>query len=139
MSAPMARGDRTANRDDAACCPTARRCASTPTMPTDDLRTRYEAAVAALRDAAAAKRHEGMSDEAVARWVVAERNALKAAYRDLTPAPMLARIVARTVQRYGSLSGPTVEELRASGKSWADIIESATRPGKHPNSFFSGD
>lgn len=25
--------------------------------------------------------------------------------------------------------GPSVEQLRASGKSWGDIIKSATRPG----------
>jgi hypothetical protein len=105
-------------------------------MSTENLRGRYECAVAGLRDAASARLRAGMSEEAVARWVVEERNALKAAYRNLTPAPALARIVARTVQRYGSLSGPSVDDLRASGKSWAEIIDSATRPGKHPDSFF---
>ncbi|MDM0047729.1 hypothetical protein QTI04_01815 [Variovorax sp. J22R115] len=34
--------------------------------------------------------------------VVGERNALKQAHRDLTPAPMSARIDARTLERYGN-------------------------------------
>lgn len=116
-------------------CPTGRM----PDVTPDNLRTRYEAEVAALRQAALERQRAGASEEAVARWVVGERNALKAAYRALTPAPTLARIVARTIERYGSISGPSVEDLRGQGKSWADIIDSATRPGSHPDSFFGRD
>jgi hypothetical protein len=100
------------------------------------LRLRYEAAVAALAHAAAEKLHAGVSEEAVARWAVAERNALKQTYRGLTPAPVLARIVSRTLERYGNAMGPSADELRATGKSWRDIIDSATRPGAHGDAFF---
>lgn len=30
---------------------------------------------------------------------------------------------------YGNPLGPTIEQLRAQGKTWEQIIESATRPG----------
>lgn len=99
----------------------------------------YETAVAALSDAAMEKLGSGTSEEEVARWVVAERNALKQTYRDRTPAPVLARIVARTMERYGNAMGPSVDELRAAGKSWQDIIDSATRAGEHDDAFFGQD
>ncbi len=108
-------------------------------MPSDPLRRRYEADVGALREAVSRRLDAGLGEEAVARWVVAERNALKERYRGLTPAAVLARIVPRTVQSYGSLDGPTADQLRARGKSWAEIIDSATRPGNHGDAFFLGD
>ena len=105
-------------------------------MPTRGLRLKYEAEVAALREVVSEKLRSGGSEEAVARWVVGERNALKDKYRNLTPAPVMARIVARTMQRYGSMTGPSVDELRANGKSWAEIIDSATRAGDHGQALF---
>jgi filamentous hemagglutinin len=104
-------------------------------MPTD-LRSEYENAVSALRQAADARLASGCSEEDVAHWVVAERNLIKETYRRLTPAPLLARIVARTETLYGRPDGPTVEDLRASGRSWTGIIDSATRAGSHRSALF---
>ncbi len=108
-------------------------------MPHHNVRSMYEAAVAALADAAAQKLQSGASEEDVARWVVVERDALKQRYRSLTPAPVLARIVARTVERYGNPIGPSIDALRATGKSWKAIIDSATRAGVHGHDFFGTD
>jgi hypothetical protein len=33
------------------------------------------------------------------------------------------------MQRYGDKLGPTIEWLRNQGKTWKQIIESASRPG----------
>ncbi len=107
-------------------------------MSSHSVRLMYEAAVAALAGAASDKLRTGASEEAVARWAVAERNVLKQAYRDLTPSPALARIVARTQARYGNPTGPSADELRAAGKSWAEIIDSATRAGDHGDAFTAG-
>jgi hypothetical protein len=47
----------------------------------------------------------------------------------LTPVDKLAEIYARNVQKYGDKLGPTIDWLRSKGKSWDQIIESATRTG----------
>lgn len=70
-----------------------------------------------------------MSSEQIARTLHAERNALKVQYRELTPADMLEKIEQRNLQKYGDKIGPSIEQLRNNGKSWDDIIESATRSG----------
>ena len=105
-------------------------------MPKQSLRMMYEAAVAELSNAAVSKLDAGVSEEDVARWAVAERNILKQAYRDLTPESILGRIVARTLERYGNEMGPSVDDLRSAGKSWRQIIHSATRAGDHGDDFF---
>ena len=38
-------------------------------------------------------------------------------------------IYARNIEKYGDKLGPTVDWLRAKGKSWEQIIESAGRSG----------
>ncbi|WP_198086260.1 hemagglutinin [Variovorax sp. E3] len=105
-------------------------------MSTHALRLKYEAAVVALGDAASQLLRSGASEEHVARWAVAERNALKEEYRKLTPALVVARIAAKTLERYGNTMGPSADDLRAVGKSWREIIDSATRPGDHGTAFF---
>ena len=107
-------------------------------MTDPNVRAQYEAAVAQLAQAAALKLGAGVPEEAVARWVAVERDALKQAFRARTPAPVLARIVARTVARYGNEVGPSVDDLRTAGKSWREIIQSATRAGEHDEDFFQG-
>ena len=93
------------------------------------LRSRYEAAVLALRTQVAAMRGDDASSETIARAVHAERRRLTAASKELTPEPWRSRIHTRTLAAYGDPIGPTIENLRARGKSWDDIIASATRPG----------
>jgi len=99
------------------------------------LRSRYEAAVLALRAQVAAMRGVGVSSETIARAVHVERRRLTIAFKEVTPEPWRSRIHTRTLATYGDPIGPTIENLRARGKSWDDIIAGATRPG----SWFSSD
>jgi len=98
-------------------------------MAESDLRSRYEVAVVELRVRVAALREEGRSSEMIARAVHAERRQLAAVFKELTPEPLRSRILRRTLAIYDDSIGPTIENLRARGKSWDDIIDSATRPG----------
>ena len=75
----------------------------------------------------------GSSEEDVARWAVPQRNRIKREFRELTPPSALATIEAWTLARYGNVLGPTVEQLRACGKSWGEIVAAASRPGKTPD------
>ena len=97
-----------------------------------DLRLQYEAAVSELEEKTSSMLASGIGEEQVACWAVEQRGLLKLKYRESTPADALAVIEAWTFKRYGNSLGPTVEQLRARGKSWADIIHSAARPGKQP-------
>ena len=74
-------------------------------------------------------RGAGASPEQIARALHAERRALGEQFKALTPADKLAEITQRNVQRYGNPLGPSVDWLRRQGKSWEQIIESASRPG----------
>jgi RHS repeat-associated protein len=93
------------------------------------LRAEYEAAVKGLADRAASMRAAGATPEEIARELSAARRALGVEYKALTPADKLAEIYARNEEKYTDRLGPTVEWLREHGKSWEDIIESASRPG----------
>ncbi len=98
-------------------------------MAAGDLRARYEQSVVALRTQVAAMRREGLSAEVIARAMHAERRRLAAAFKELTPEPLRSQIYNRTRAVYGDPLGPTLERLRAKGRSWDEIIDSATRPG----------
>lgn len=50
-------------------------------------------------------------------------------YKDLTPPAERQRIYARNIEVYGDPLGPTIDFLRAQGRSWEDIVQSAVRPG----------
>ena len=91
------------------------------------LRQQYIDDVASLSDLAS--RASGANAAATARLLHAERNALKLQYRELTPPDLLKTIEARNTKLYGNPLGPSIDQLRAAGKSWDDIIESATRAG----------
>jgi hypothetical protein len=98
-----------------------------------DLRLAYETAVAELAAQVAQRLAAGVAQEQVARWAAGERDRLKQVYRDKTPPDALAIIEARSLAQYGNSIGPSVDQLRAGGKSWADIAASAGRPGKQPD------
>jgi hypothetical protein len=42
---------------------------------------------------------------------------------------MVEQFELRNIQKYGNPVGPSIEQLRASDKTWEQIIESATRSG----------
>lgn len=69
------------------------------------------------------------SPEAIARAVSQMRREIGIKYKDLTPPGKLAEIYERNLKRYGDRLGPTVEWLRERGKTWEQIIESASRTG----------
>lgn len=97
-----------------------------------DIRALYETAVRDLRARAVEMRRDGVPAEAIARELHAERRRLAATFKALTPEPYRTRIYERTVRVYGNELGPSIEFLRAQGKTWEAIIESAMRPGRPP-------
>lgn len=96
------------------------------------LRNDYEDHVRALAQTAEQMRRDGADIETIARVLHAERRALAEKYKALTPEPMRRRIHDRTASVYDDPLGPTIDYLRAQGRSWDDIIESAMRPGPLP-------
>jgi hypothetical protein len=78
-------------------------------------------------------RGDAASSETIARTAHTERRRLTADFKALTPEPWGSRIQARTLADYGDPVGPAIETLWARGKSWDDIIDSATRPGSWPS------
>jgi AraC-like DNA-binding protein len=101
-------------------------------MTRGPLRLEYEARVMALRGRADAMHRDGLSLEAIAKALHAERRTLCEAFKERTPEPQRTRIARRTYAIYGDPFGPSVEYLRAKGKNWDEIIESASRPGSPP-------
>ena len=93
------------------------------------LRQAYVQAVAELGPMADSLRAAGAETEQIARALHAERRAIGEEFKALTPADKLAEIYERNLQKYGDKLGPSVDWLRAQGKSWDQIIESATRTG----------
>jgi hypothetical protein len=93
------------------------------------LRQAYVDAVSELKPMADSLKMAGADIEALARALHAERRAIGEQFKALTPADKLAEIYERNLQKYGDKLGPTVDWLRAHGKSWDQIIESATRTG----------
>lgn len=82
-----------------------------------------------LDDVGLNARAAGQSPEATARMLHAERNALKLKYRDLSPPEAVKRFELRNIEKYGDPLGPSIEQLRAQGKTWEQIIDSASRAG----------
>ncbi|MNT71113.1 hypothetical protein D3C72_2095670 [compost metagenome] len=70
-----------------------------------------------------------MPSEQVARALHQLRRDLGVQYKNLTPAEILETIYARNLEKYGDKLGPSIDWLRANGKSWDEIIETASRPG----------
>jgi hypothetical protein len=93
------------------------------------LRQAYENEVRAIGPEAERRLAAGESPEAVARWAHSVRRALGVEYKSLTPPNVLEQIYSRNIEKYGDPLGPTIEWLRNQGKTWVDIIESASRSG----------
>ena len=93
------------------------------------LRQAYVDDVASIADDVAAWQKAGADPEFIAREAWANRRALGIQYKNLTPAETLTEIHARNLGRYGDPLGPSIEWLRGQGRTWEQIIESATRTG----------
>ena len=74
-------------------------------------------------------RNAGHSVEQIARTLHAERRALGKKYKKLTPPDKLKQIYERNLRNYKDKFGPSFDFLRDEGKSFEEIIKSATRPG----------
>jgi hypothetical protein len=74
-------------------------------------------------------RLQGKSSEEIARTVNAQRNQLKLDYRAQTNPTEVAKYEQRNMTLYQNPVGPTVEQLIQKGKTWDDIINSASKPG----------
>jgi len=74
-------------------------------------------------------RAAGATPEQVARQLHQMRRELGVKYKSLTPPEKLEEIYTRNLQKYGDKLGPSIEWLRSKGKSWEQIIESASRSG----------
>jgi hypothetical protein len=96
---------------------------------TPALRQAYVDDVASIADEVAAWQKAGADPELIAREAWANRRALGIQYKNITPADELARIQARNLKKYGDPLGPSIEWLRSRGRTWEQIIESATRTG----------
>jgi RHS repeat-associated protein len=93
------------------------------------LRQQYIDAVGGLAGKVPGMRAAGRSPEEIARALHAERRALGEQFKNLTPESKRLEIYERNMQLYGDKLGPSIDWLRAQGKSWEQIIESATRTG----------
>ena len=93
------------------------------------LRQAYIGEVEALKDTTAQLRAAGKSPEEIARALHQMRRDIGIKYKDLTPPDKLAEIYARNLEKYGDELGPTIDYLRGKGKSWEEMIESASRSG----------
>lgn len=71
----------------------------------------------------------GKSSEEIARKVHGMRRDIGIKFKSLTPPNKLKQIYQRNLDKYGDELGPSIEWLRKEGKSWDQIIESATRTG----------
>ena len=94
-----------------------------------DIRDEYENEVRGLKNKAQQMRENGYSEEEIARTLYTDRRELGIKYKAMTPPDKLEEIYQRNEQKYGDKLGPSIDYLRGKGKSWSDIIDSATRPG----------
>jgi filamentous hemagglutinin len=93
------------------------------------LRQAYVEQVGMLEEIALSMRAAGATPEQVARQVSGMRRELGVKFKNITPPEKLEEIYARNLKQYGDKLGPTIEWLRAKGKSWEQITESASRAG----------
>lgn len=93
------------------------------------LRVAYETEVKGLSSIANKMRARGSSPEEIARVLHGLRREIGVKYKSLTPDNLLQGIYKRNIVRYGDKLGPSIEYLRQQGKSWEEIIRSASKPG----------
>lgn len=93
------------------------------------LRQNYVREVHELQVSASKMKVKNQNLEDIARYAHEARTNLKLKYREYTPPNLLETIDARNMAKYGNKIGPTFETLISKGKSFEQIIESATRAG----------
>ncbi len=107
----------------------ARKAANRKRIVLPPLRAAYVKEVEGLSAIANRMRLAGKSSEEIAKVLHSLRRELGVKYKSLTPDNLLNQIYQRNIEKYGDKLGPTIDYLRQQGKSWDDIINSATRTG----------
>jgi hypothetical protein len=108
-------------------------------IKSNPLRQEYENAVQGLSELSKKLKADGLSDEAIARQLHEARRDLGMKYKDLSPQLLKEYIYDVNIGRYQDPLGPTIDYLvKVKGKTWADIIDSATRPNPDVNSLLGG-
>jgi hypothetical protein len=97
------------------------------------LRKLYQAGAKAIAEEAQLMLSRGVPEAQVAEWATKARNALKQQIRDKGARIIKALAEARNMKKYGNPVGPSAEELRAKGKTNAQIIEGAERSNPRVN------
>jgi hypothetical protein len=95
-------------------------------------RQEYESLVMSLKSMSVQMRESDEDVEMIARTLHSARRSLAIQYKELTEEPLRSQLYKRSFEMYGDGTGPTIEYLRAKGKSWDQIIDSACRPGRLP-------
>ena len=93
------------------------------------LRQQYIDGVKGLSSKVSGMRKAGLSPEQIARSLQAQRRALGEQFKNVTDPKLLEQIYQRNLAKYGDKLGPSIDWLRARGKTWEQIIDSASRPG----------
>ncbi|MBF9245826.1 hypothetical protein I4I80_16955 [Pseudomonas syringae pv. tomato] len=93
------------------------------------LRQNYVRAVYELKKTINRMRASGTDLEEIAKHAHEARTNLKIEYRKFTPPELLETINARNMNKYGNPMGPTFDDLINKGKTFEQIIDSATRAG----------
>ena len=102
------------------------------------LRQAYEEEVANLSKQGNDLLKQGTSKKSVARTLNQARRDLGIKYKDATPQPLRNYIYDLNQERYGDPLGPKFEGMLRDGKTYDQIIESASRPNANIDSLLSG-
>ena len=91
------------------------------------LRLEYEEKVRNLKDLETELRKQGLSENEIAYTLHNKRREIGKVYKEEAPPLFQEYIYIATANKYGDPLGPTFEQL-AERKSYAEIIESSSRP-----------
>ena len=90
-------------------------------------KTAYINKVAALKQVAERDLAAGQKEEDVARKVDQMRRELNSKYYETVPPDLLEKIHAKNLEKYGNKTGPSIEYFLIKGRSWKEIIDSASK------------
>ncbi|MBX7139423.1 MAG: hypothetical protein K1X83_15755 [Oligoflexia bacterium] len=112
---------------------TAQQCATPP--PQDDCekfkrgRSEYEGKVRNLKSVADEYLQQGRTEEDVARTISEMRRTIGSQLKAVTPEPCRTYIREANLRDYQDELGPTIDYFLQRGRTWSQIIDSASRPG----------
>lgn len=87
----------------------------------------YIASVTALKQVAEQQRAAGKSEEEIARDVDQRRRELNQQYYSTLPDAERKTLYASNKEKYGNEIGPDIDYFKKKGRSWREIIDSASK------------